>query len=416
MGAVYLRRHMKTRKDVSATRYVLEAGAVLLLASLLALVIALHVTRPPVQYGREEMTGATTTVSARVEAVIAETHGTDDGGQATVSQDLALRVLSDGPYRGETIDAQYNGMGPSVELVRFREGSRALVMITEVPALPAGNGETAQGPEATRVLYQVADHIRLTPLAIITAAFALVTVAVGRWQGVRALIGLALSGVFVGGFILPQILAHRDPVLVTLIGAGLLVGATLYLIQGWNVIGHTALIGMLISLAVTGLLAVVLTRMTFLTGFGSEETLFLQAAGVRIDMRGLLLAGIILGTAGVLDDVVLAQAVTVFELASARPRASFRDLMTSGMRIGVSHLSSMVNTLILAYASTALPLFILFYLFPEPWYLTVNRALIAEEILRTLVGSTGLMLAVPLTTAIAAWMAPQLNDPRPGPS
>ncbi len=399
---------MNPNKQRSVARYVLEAGAVLALAILATVVLALYLTRPPINYAQEQLPGISTTVRARVEKIEEEIQSEDESGLITVYQKLTLRIVSAGPYKGQVITTEYNGMGPTLSAVRFREGSSALVMISEVSLTPPGteNG----GNTDTRVLYQVADHVRLVPLAIITALFAVITVAIGRWQGLRALLGLALSGLFIGGFILPQILAHRDPVLVTMVGTGLLVAATLYLIQGWNVVGHTALLGMLTSLAVTGALAIMWTQLAYLTGFGSEETLYLQATGINIEMRGLLLAGIILGTAGVLDDVVIAQAVTIFELSAASPEASFRTLMQRGMRIGVSHLTSMVNTLVLAYAGTALPLFILFYLYPEPWYLTINRELIAEEIVRALVGSVGLMLAVPLTTGIAAWVAPQFHE------
>lgn len=402
---------MNPNKERSLARYVLEAGAVLALAILAAVVLALYITRPPINYAQEQLPGVSTTVRARVEKIEDETQSEDESGLITVHQTLTLRIVTAGPYKGQIITTDYNGMGPALSAVRFREGSSALVMISEVTLTPPGaeNSESSED-EGRRVLYQIADHVRLMPLAIITALFAVITVAIGRWQGLRALLGLALSGLFIGGFILPQILAHRDPVLVTMVGTGLLVAATLYLIQGWNVIGHTALLGLLTSLAVTGALAIVWTQVTYLTGFGSEETLYLQATGISIGMRGLLLAGIILGTAGVLDDVVIAQAVTIFELSAASPEATFRTLMRSGMRIGVSHLTSMVNTLVLAYAGTALPLFILFYLYPEPWYLTINRELIAEEIVRTLVGSMGLMMAVPLTTGIAAWVAPQFRE------
>ena len=399
---------MNPNKQRSVARYVLEAGAVLALAILATVVLALHLTRPPISYAQEQLPGVSTTVRTRVEKIEEETQSEDEGGLITVYQKLTLRIVSAGPYEGQIITTEYNGMGPTLNAVRFRQGSSALLMISEVSLTPPGteNG----GDEEKRVLYQVADHVRLVPLAIITALFAVITIAVGRWQGLRALLGLALSGLFIGGFILPQILAHRDPVLVTMVGTGLLVAATLYLIQGWNVVGHTALLAMLTSLAVTGALAILWTQVAYLTGFGSEETLYLQATGINIGMRGLLLAGIILGTAGVLDDVVIAQAVTIFELSAASPEATFRTLMQRGMRIGVSHLTSMVNTLVLAYAGTALPLFILFYLYPEPWYLTINRELIAEEIIRALVGSVGLMLAVPLTTGIAAWVAPQFRE------
>jgi len=180
---------------------------------------------------------------------------------------------------------------------------------------------------------------------------------------------------------------------------------TLYLIQGWDMIAHASLLAMLVSLAFTGLLAILWTQIAHLTGFGSEETMYLQAVGVGVQMRGLLLAGMIIGAAGVLDDVILAQALTVFELAEADSTLLRHELYSKGMKIGVAHLASMINTLMLAYASTALPLIILFYLYPEPWYLTINRELIAEEVIRTLVGSLGLMMAVPLTTTIAAWAA-----------
>ena len=210
----------------------------------------------------------------------------------------------------------------------------------------------------------------------------------------------------IGGFILPQILAHRDPVLITSLSAALLLGLTIYLIQGWNLAGHAAFLSTIISLLFTGLLAILWTHLAHMTGFGSEETLYLQSTGVTVEMRGLLLAGIILGAAGVLDDVVLAQAVAVFEFTATNPTLDRRALFRHGMEVGIAHLTSMVNTLFMAYASVALPLIILFYLYTEPWYLTLNRELIAEEVLRTLVGSLGLIGAVPLTTLFAAWVAP----------
>lgn len=380
-------------------RYLLEGGAVLLIALLASAVGALHLTRPPITY-TQERPDMGITVQARVESVLEETHTRSDDGLYSVYQKLELRILTRGAHQGEVAALDYNGMGPTLDAVRFRKGARALVMISEIPATDHGEA---------RVVYQVADHVRLFPLGLIAAFFAVVTVAIGRERGLRALLGLALSGVVIGGFIMPQILAHRDPVLVTLVGTSLLLAVTLYLIQGWNVIGHTALLGMLVSLGVTAALALLASRIAYLTGFGTEETLFLQAAGVGLQMRGLLLAGMILGAAGVLDDVIIAQAVTVFELSSADTSLHPLALYRRGMRIGVTHLASMINTLVLAYASTALPLLILFYLYPEPWYLTINRELIAEEIIRALVGSVGLMLAVPLTTAVAAWVAPRFR-------
>lgn len=375
-----------------AIHYVLEGAAVLLLAALAALIVILHLTRPEILYS-QQIAALEETVQARVRKVGNEETTVDENGLVMVFQELELEIVSKGEYQGQTIAVNYNGMGPTLESASFRVGQRAMVMISK-----RADGQT---------FFQVADHIRLGPIAMIVGLFVALVVGIGRGKGLRALLGLVLSGLLIGGFILPQILAHRDPTLVSLAGTALLLAATLYLIQGWNVVGHTALLGMLAALAVTGVLAVGWTKLAYLTGFGSEETMFLQAMGVGVEMRGLLLAGMIIGAASVLDDVVLAQALTVFELAAANADLSRGELYRRSMKIGVAHLASMINTLVLAYASAALPLLLLFYLYPEPWYLTINRELIAEEIVRTLVGSVGLMLAVPLTSAIATWASRQ---------
>ncbi len=383
---------MNERKQSSKrrTQYLLEGLSVLILLALVAAVGVLYFTRPPIQYSAQAASQEET-VSARVLEVKEETISRDENGLVQIAQVLKVELLT-GPHEGEQVELTYNGLGPTLRDVQFQPGDRALVMVTERP-----NGEA---------FYAIADHVRLWSLGALSVIFAVVTVLVGRWQGLRALLGLLLSVLLIAGFILPQILSSRDPVLVTTVGVALLMALTLYLIQGWNAITHTSLLGLLTSLTATMLLTIIWTRVVRLTGFGSEETLYLQATGVRLNMRGLLLAGMILGAAGVLDDVILAQAVTVFEIARAAPALTRRALFGRGMKIGVAHLASMVNTLVLAYASAALPLLILFSLYPEPWYLTINRQLIAEEIVRTLVGSLGLMLAVPLTTVIAVWVTP----------
>jgi len=376
--------------SAKVARYLLEGGAVLLLLALVATLGMLHFTRPPALYAGQDAS-LEQTVQARVLKVQQEDSTTDESGLVQISQTLELEILT-GEHQGQQVTVQYGGMGPRLRDVQFRPGERALVMVSKNPL----TGE---------MTFAVADHVRLWPLGALAAVFALATVLVGKWQGLRALVGLLLSLALIAGFIMPQILAGRDPMPVSLIGTALLMAVTLYMIQGWNPAGHSALLGMLGSLGITALLAIFWTSVAHLTGFGSEETLYLQATGVTLDMHGLLLAGIVIGAAGVLDDVVLAQAVTAFELAEVDPTLGFRELYRRSMKVGNAHLASMVNTLILAYASVALPLLILFNLYPEPWYLTLNREFIAEEIVRTLVGSLGLLLAVPLTTVIATWAA-----------
>lgn len=385
-------------QSTRTARYLLEGVSVLLLLALVVTLGVLHFTRPPALYAGQDAS-LEQTVQARVLQVKQESSTTDESGMVQISQTLELEILS-GERQGQKVETQYHGLGPRLRDVQFRPGEQALVMVSKNPL----TGE---------MTFAVADHVRLWPLGALAAVFALATILVGKWQGLRALGGLLLSLALIAGFIIPQILAGRNPMAVSLLGTALLMAVTLYMIQGWNPAGHSALLGILSSLGITALLALFWASSAHLTGFGSEETLYLQATGVTLDMSGLLLAGIVIGAAGVLDDVVLAQAVTVFELTAVNPTLKFRELYRRSMKIGNTHLASMVNTLILAYVSVALPLLILFNLYPEPWYLTLNREFIAEEIVRTLVGSLGLLLAVPLTTVIATWAALKSDPAKP---
>ncbi|MBN1259214.1 MAG: YibE/F family protein [Anaerolineae bacterium] len=375
-------------------RYLLEGAAALLLVSLIATMGALHFTRPPLSY-TQSASSLERTVEARIVTVRKETLSAGADGDVIGMQSLEIEILSPGDLEGRHVEVEHNRAGAAARDVTFKEGQRILVMVNQRP-----DGQ---------LHFAVADRVRWWALAALTGIFSLVTILTGRWQGVRALSGLLLSIFIIGGFILPQILADREPLLVALIGVATVMAFSLYLIQGWEPVTHIALLGLLTSLGITAIMAMLWTYVAHLTGFGSEETLYLQATGVTLNMHGVLLAGMIIGAAGVIDDVVLAQAITVFELARANQTLPPRELFLRGMKIGNAHLASMINTLVFAYASAALPLLILFFLYPEPWYLTLNRELIAEEIVRTVVGSLGLMLAVPLTTLIAAWVAQGVN-------
>lgn len=383
-----------SHRSAHTNQYLLEGVAILSLILLIIALGVLHVTRPPEKFASQNATQENT-VQAKVLAVGDETVSEMPTGEQLYSRDIEVQILSEGPFKGQTMTLNQRRMDQTSSITP-RAGQRVLIIL-------------AQQPDGQVVPF-LADRVRLTPLALLAALFVAVTLGVSRGQGLRALLGLLLSLAAIGGFILPQLLAGRAPLLVTFVGMGTLMAVTLYLIQGWNIRTHTAFLALLGCLSVTALLALLWVEVSALTGFGSEETLYLQATGVTLDMRGLLLAGIVIGASGVLDDVVLAQAVSVYEIAEANPALTVREIFRRGMKIGNAHLASMVNTLVLAYASTALPLIILFALYTEPWYLTLNREFIAEEVVRTLVGSLGLLLAVPLTTAIAAWMAPQMGE------
>jgi uncharacterized membrane protein len=191
-------------------------------------------------------------------------------------------------------------------------------------------------------------------------------------------------------------------VAVSVVGAAVIMFVTLYLAHGLNVRTTTAVLGTLGALVLTGVLAWAFVEASHLTGLSSEEAGFLQAAAGQVNLEGLLLGGIVIGSLGVLDDVTVTQASAVWELYHANPSMGFRALFSAGLRIGRDHIASTVNTLVLAYAGASLPLLVLFTLSNRDLSEVLTGELVAQEIVRTLVGSIGLVAAVPLTTALGA--------------
>ncbi len=353
----------------------------------LTIVVQLFLT-PPAQVALQE--GAaddTQTVEARIVRVIETSKVEIAPGQTQPFQRLELEIVS-GPLRGQRAQVEHGATDLSSEESLFRQDDHVLVTVAA----------RAEGGYA----FMITDVVRTGALALLGAIFLGFTVMVSGWKGVRALIGLTISFVVLLGFVLPQILAGRNPVLVSVIGSFGLLAITLYLTQGWALKTHAALLGICITLILTGTLAAFAVNLSRLSGFGSEEAMFLQTAGAAVNLRGLLLAGIIVGTLGVLDDVIVGQASAVMELADANPALGWRELYQRAMNIGQDHIAATINTLVLAYVGAAMPMFLLFQLYPEPWTQTLNREIIAEEIVRTLVGSLGLIAAVPITTFIAS--------------
>jgi len=207
-------------------------------------------------------------------------------------------------------------------------------------------------------------------------------------------------------FILPQIVSGRDPVLVSIVGSVALLAVSTYLVYGWNFKAHAAMIGMMISLMLTGVLAWMFVGWTRLTGMSVEESSYLVfELGPDLNFRGLVLGGIIIGTLGVLDDICIGQSSAIFELVNANRDLSWQQLFRRSLNIGRDHIAAMVNTLLLAYVGASLPLMLVFSIYQEPIWRRINREPIAEEIVRTLVGSLGLVLAVPITSLVASLMA-----------
>ena len=259
-------------------------------------------------------------------------------------------------------------------------------------------------PDGVLTVYFV-DFVRVTPLLWLTVIFAAAILTISRWKGFRSLLSMAFSLLIIIRFIIPHILSGADPLRVSIIGSCILLGVTLYLTYGWNLKTHAAVISMFFVLLITGLLAGLFVAFTRLTGSGDENSLFLlQLLNTQINLRGLLLGGMIIGALGVLDDLVTTQASAVFELHFANPLLGFWELYRSAMRIGQDHVAATVNTLVLAYAGASLPMLLLFTLGQGDLGYLINFEFVAEEIVRTLVGSLGLVSAVPLTTIIAIFL------------
>lgn len=249
--------------------------------------------------------------------------------------------------------------------------------------------------------YSIADRQRKPTLFWLAALFAGCVVALGRMRGVAALVGLVLSLVILLTFTLPAIVDGRDALAVALVSASAIAFVAIYLTHGVNALTTVALLGTLASLAATALLAAVFTEAAAITGFAAEESGFLLIGGASIDIQGLILAGMVIGALGAIDDMTVTQASAVAELHRADPVMGPLALYRAGIRIGRDHVASTVNTLVLAYAGASMPLLVLFTVTSQPLASVANGELVATEIVRTLVGSIGLVLSVPLTTWLA---------------
>lgn len=330
------------------------------------------------------------TARAQVTEIIEEDE-IDLGG--TIQRYQVARVeLLEGEYRGIVMEMDYGKRQVLSNAVYLQPGDTILVTI-------------GARPDGILTVYFV-DFERATSLLWLTAIFVAVILIMSRWKGLRSILSLAFSLVVIIGYIIPHILAGEDPLWVSITGSIILLGVTLYLTYGWNLKTHAAVVSMILVLLITGTLAALFVAFTRLTGAGDENALFLlQMLNAQINLRGLLLGGMIIGALGVLDDLVTTQASAVFELHHANESLGFQQLFRAAMRIGQDHVAATVNTLVLAYAGAALPMLLMFSLGRGNYGFLVNFEFIAEEIVRTLVGSLGLVTAVPLTTAIAILFA-----------
>ena len=265
--------------------------------------------------------------------------------------------------------------------------------------------------DADGASYFFSDFQRRIPMIWLAALFALVIVGIGRLKGLTALIGVAATFVLLVEFMLPAMLSGSSPLAVSVVGASASMFIILYLAHGVSAMTTTALLGTLASLTITGVLAAVFVDAAHLLNIGADETAFLQLGEAQLNLQGLLLGGIIIGSLGVLNDVTVTQASAVWQLAEAEPHAGFADLYRRAMTVGRDHIASTVDTLVLAYAGASLPLLLLFTLVSRPFADVVSGSLVAEEIVRAMVGGIGLATSVPITTALATFVITRVRTP-----
>lgn len=337
----------------------------------------------------QQITPITSYAKAKVVAIVSQGERKING-EAHPYQQVQLQIL-DGVETGKTITIMYGDVGSLREEQLVKPGQTIVLM------------KDILGEKTT---YQIADRYRLDKLYPLIILFVVIVIAIARLKGLGSLIGLGISLAIITSFIVPQILSGQDPLLASIVGSLFIMVVTMYLAHGFSQKTHIALIATSLALVLTGVLSYLFVELTFLTGLGSEDAQSLAFGQIgSINFQGLLLGGIIIGTLGVLEDITTGLATSIHELSKANTKLGIRALIGSGMRIGSEHIAALVNTLALAYAGAALPLFLFIVLNPnnQPLWLILNSELLMEEIVRTLSGSIGLILAVPLTALFAAW-------------
>ncbi len=337
---------------------------------------------------------------ARVIQVL-DSRDVNKDGVSLTQQNLRLKGL-DGNWRDKEIE--YHGIG-DVEVFGnniYAVGDRVLV-------------QRSHDPETGEDLFFVMDYVRRGWLYALAALFVFLIIVIAGIKGLRALLSLLVSFAIIMGVLVPLILAGWPPVPVAVVVCTAMFVGMVYITEGFNRKSHLAIASIGLSLLLVGLLSLFFTWITRLTGTAQEETMFLTGLTKQaINFRGLLLSGILLGTLGVLDDVVIGQIESVSQIRQANPYLPWKKVFAMSMEVGKAHLGSMVNTLFLAYAGAAMPLLLLFSI-KQPPFVTfsqaINNEMMATEILRTLLGGLGIALSMPVATYLAVKHMPAPKTP-----
>jgi uncharacterized membrane protein len=310
------------------------------------------------------------------------------GDHEQLYQTMMVKVQQKGDYNGQEFSVTYGKNQLRSDENRFKVGDKIYIMI-------------GQGTDGS-LKANYTDYDRSNVLLALLIVFMLAILIMGRWKGLGSLISLAFSMFIILAYIIPHILTGEDPVTVSLIGSGILLGVSLYMTYGWNLKTHSSVISMILTLLITGGLTALFVDLAHLTGYGDENALYLiQMSSIQINPQGLLLGGMIIGTLGILDDLVTSQSAAVVEIHGANPSLNMRETFLRAIHIGQDHVAATVNTLVLSYTGASLPLLLVFTLAQGSYQYLINSEMLSEEIVRTLVGSLGLVFAVPISTLIA---------------
>jgi len=325
----------------------------------------------------------------RAEVQAVETEEGELLGRKLITQNLTLKIL-DKDKKGEIIVVENGGGTDLQESQIYKKGDVLVVVQTMV-------GDKEQ--------YYIQDRYRLPGLLGMLVFFLVLTIIFAGRQGIGSMIGLIASVAVLVGYLVPSLLGGQNPVLVTFIASFTIITLTIFVSHGFRARTFIAFVSMNLTLILAYGISAIFVYLTQMFGVGSEDTFYLASVvNTNLDLRGILLAGVIVGMLGVLDDVTVAQAATIDEIKRANPKTKFKQLYNAGMSVGRDHIASLVNTLALAYVGSSLPLFLLLYINSSniPIWVTLNSEFIGQELVRTLSGSIAIILAVPITSLIAA--------------
>ncbi len=325
--------------------------------------------------------------------IVATAAQSDSSSQAAIS----IQILN-GPDTGKIVSAGTVGFNSSSDLTMPIYHTGDIVVIVRTPSIDKPGGPT----------YSVLDHYRLPTAGLLLSIVIVLAVIFAGWRGLGSIIGLAISLAVIGGFVVPQILQGRNPYPIALGGSFIIAGLGIYFAHGFSRRTTLALISTYLTLLLAAGVSILAVSAAHLNGIATEDTSYLHQQVPNLNLQGLLLGGIMIGVLGVLDDITVGQAAIVEQLHHASPSLNWRELYRRAMKVGREHISSLINTLVLAYAGTSL-IFIVYVaaVLNLPLWFTLNSELVMEEIVRSLIGSLALILAVPIATLLAGYFLPK---------